>query len=120
MMQSPLFQMVGSGLLFLNFNVKGFFMTDIQLDTRVRMCRFLPKALETALASYRRMSRKAEHDYTDYKKQQDACKVALGHVQLLLKLGGEVVGALPDDTPEDEHKVMMDLIKHAQVEIDGS
>lgn len=95
-------------------------MIDIQEDVRLRMCKFLPKAIETALASYRRMSRRAEHDYTDYKKQQDACKVALGHVQLLLKLGADVVSIMEHDAPEDEQKVMLDLIRNAQNEIDHS
>ncbi len=95
-------------------------MIDIQEDARLRMCKFLPKAIETALASYRRMSRRAEYDYTDYKKQQDACKVALGHVQLLLKLGADVVSIMEYEAPEDEQKVMLDLIKNAQNEIDHS
>ncbi len=92
-------------------------MTTLREETRTRMERFFPKALETALAHYRQVSRKVEKSYPDIKKQQEACKISLAHIQLLLKLGNEIIEKSEQDEGVDHNQVLQALIENAQEEI---
>lgn len=65
---------------------------QIEQGMRVRIARFLPKALEIALAAYKFSSVQKDKDGGAMKKHQDACKVAIAHVQLLIKLAQWVDG----------------------------
>jgi len=93
-------------------------MKEVKEITLQRMKKFFPRALETALAGYRNVSHRTEHDYPDFKKQQEACKVAIAHIQLLLKLGNELVHeckAGGNDALGQED--LRELIENAQEEI---
>ncbi|MCB1782376.1 MAG: hypothetical protein KDI13_00120 [Alphaproteobacteria bacterium] len=63
-------------------------MPKIEAGMRKRIAEFLPKALETAVASYKTFSDKQSHegDPVKFKAYHDACKVALAHIELLMKL----------------------------------
>ncbi len=96
-------------------------MKDLHLDTHARMRQFYPKALETALASYRKISRKPESEYLDLKKQQEACKVAIAHIQLLLKMGQDLTkdSISQNQAAQDvEYDHTLELIAAAQREIE--
>ncbi len=87
-------------------------MPHIDKGTRERIAKFLPKALETALSSYRNFSRaKPESGAEHFKKHHDACKVALAHIELLLKLAGRL--HLPDSEITDEitQQQLMEIIE---------
>lgn len=60
---------------------------------RDRIANFLPKALERAVVSYKMIAldhpvhkETKETDTAKLKKQHEACKVAIAHIELLLKL----------------------------------
>ncbi|MDH5722928.1 MAG: hypothetical protein OEY94_06370 [Alphaproteobacteria bacterium] len=93
-------------------------MTELKKDTMQRMQKFYPEALHTALASYHRVSRKIEKKYVDHKQQQEACRVSVEHIKLLLKLGKELIqdgkaGGMDAVAQED----LRALIERAQEEI---
>lgn len=106
-------------------------MTTFESGMRERVSKFLPRALETALLSYHEFSEeqatapepeqeigkdeKAKH----FKAHHDACKVALAHIELLLKLAR--LADLPDANGGDEaaRTRMAGLMALAQHEIDG-
>ncbi len=93
-------------------------MSELKDITLQRMQKFFPKALEMALASYRRVSHRTEHDYPDFKKQQEACKVSIAHIQLLLKLGNELVhDCKTEDKGAMDQGDLRELIENAQEEI---
>jgi len=90
-------------------------MPNIESNLRERIAKFLPRAMEIALGSYRHVTIMEKGDAGDLKKQHEACKVAIAHLELLLKLarwadvGGEQ-GAVQDDA-------LGDLIRAAQGEL---
>ncbi|MGH1403621.1 MAG: hypothetical protein ACRBDL_05210 [Alphaproteobacteria bacterium] len=92
-------------------------MTSLREETRTRMERFFPKALETALAHYRQVSRKIETSYPDIKKQQEACRISLVHIQLLLKLGNEIIEKSEQNDGVEHNQLLQSLIENAQAEI---
>lgn len=61
---------------------------QIEEATREQVAEFLPAALKKALSSYEDfMNSNNAHDTTEnFSKHHTACKVALAHVQLLLRL----------------------------------
>lgn len=92
-------------------------MPNIESNLRERIAKFLPRSMEIALGSYRHVTIMEKGDAGDLKKQHEACKVAIAHLELLLKLarwadvGGEQ-GAVQDDA-------LGDLIRAAQGELAG-
>ncbi len=104
-------------------------MTTFESGMRERVSKFLPRALETALLSYHEFAEeeatapedpegagkdeKAKH----FKAHHDACKVALAHIELLLKLAR--LADLPDPDGGDESARMGGLMALAQNELDG-
>ncbi len=95
-------------------------MSDIQQGVRLRIARFLPRALENALASYKQIAAKTYKEAADAKKQHDACKVAIAHVELLLKLAKWA--ELPQNGADEQidHDVLKSLIETAQAELNES
>lgn len=91
---------------------------------RSRIAEFLPRALEKAIASYENFMEK-ENDTTkepkgpNFKIHHDACKVALAHIELLVKLARWA--DLPDPELEDENhqRALRSLIEQARGELDG-
>lgn len=95
-------------------------MPQIEASTRARIAEFLPTALESAIASYQLFSEpNPEQDSADFKKHQDACKVAIAHIELLVKLAKRTT--LSDTKPENKlsDKEITALMEKAQGEIDG-
>ncbi len=59
----------------------------IEDATRSQVAQFLPAAITKALASYHRFSgNEAPDDAKGFSAHHSACKVAIAHVELLLKL----------------------------------
>lgn len=55
--------------------------------TRVKIMRYLPDAIECALSSYRRFyAQEIFENAKDFAAHHAACKAAIAHVELLLKL----------------------------------
>lgn len=95
-------------------------MPQIEAGTRARIAKFLPKALARAIASYQLFSeQKPKQDSADFKKHQDACKVAIAHIELLVKLAKRT--ALSEEKPDNKpsEKEILGLMETAQEEIDG-
>ncbi|MGB0719260.1 MAG: hypothetical protein ACPGRX_02240, partial [Bdellovibrionales bacterium] len=85
------------------------YMPITQEQTRKDIAAFLPHAIQTALLSYREFS---EAQITDpesspssatFKAHHDACKVAIAHIELLLKLAA--LADLPDPAIENEEQM---------------
>ncbi len=95
-------------------------MPQIEAEMRARISMFLPKALETAMSSYRTFSRQEiSGDPVAFKKHHDACKVSVAHIELLIKLARWA--ELPDDRLNDKQaqKEIDKLMQSAQSEIDS-
>lgn len=111
-------------------------MPKIETGMRARIAEFLPCALQKAIASYETFMEK-EHEKdpekdpkndpekidktqssAEFKIHHDACKVALAHIELLVKLARWA--DLPDPAVEGEnhHRVLQTLIEQAKGEID--
>ena len=82
------------------------------------MQKFYPRALKMALAHYRSVARRSEPKYPDFKKQQEACKVSIAHIQLLLKLGRELMADHAEGAGMEQEDLQK-LIETAQHEIAG-
>lgn len=93
-------------------------MSMIEDDMRGRLAGFLPRALEMALASYRHVSIRKKDDVADIKKQHEACKVAVAHVELLLKLARRV-DVMPQEDHAAEDEEMRGILEEARREIAG-
>ncbi len=104
-------------------------MPKIEAGMRERIAEFLPKALETAVASYTSFSqeetsasgdKKATTDKAKtFKAHHDACKVALAHIELLMKLvklADLPEPALSSALKQEELRV---LIESGQAELKG-
>lgn len=100
-------------------------MPKIEVRTRRSIAEFLPTAIQTALVSYRRFSEEeatAPEDINarDFKAHHDACKVAIAHIELLIKLARWA--DLPDPEVEDSNHqaLLQSLIETAEEELDGT
>ena len=98
-------------------------MPTIEVQTRREIALFLPQAIQTALQSYQDFSQEqatsdSETDSKDFKAHHDACKVAIAHIELLIKLARWA--DLPDPKLDDEDKqaMLQSLIESAQGELD--
>jgi hypothetical protein len=59
----------------------------IEAHSRTQIAKFLPNALSVVLKNHQEfLKEKMPTEVADYKKHQEACKVALAHIQLLTKL----------------------------------
>lgn len=90
----------------------------IEQQSRVQIAAFLPDAIRMALNSYQKFSY-AFHDESDksFKDHHTACKVAISHIDLLLKLARWA--DLPDSTVVDrnQQRVLMAAIAEAEREL---
>lgn len=95
-------------------------MPNIESGMRERIAEFLPRAVEAALASYQDFSEKEDvDDAKDFKAHHDACKVAIAHIELLIKLARWADLPDPQVEGEDNRKIMISLVDAATREIDG-
>ena len=100
-------------------------MTQNKNAMRDSIAHYLPLAFETALASYQGF---CEEQATapegmktgEFKAHHDACKVAIAHIQLLIKLAEWA--DLPDPAMEDAKAQdgLRDIIERARAEIADS
>ena len=94
------------------------------MRSRKQIAEFLPEALNTAIASYQLFSEdedseKLKQEPTKFKAHHDACKVAIAHIQLLIKLAEWADLPDPSIEGEVERKDLLALINSAQGEING-
>lgn len=98
-------------------------MPEIEVQSREAIADFLPRAIQTALDSYQHFSN-AQITDTDstpcsktFKAHHDACKVAIAHIELLIKLAKWA--DLPDPKLEDEDKqrLLQNLIENGNTEL---
>lgn len=85
-------------------------MPEIEMRFREAIAEFLPRAIESALMSYEQFSldhstSNKSFETSDFKAHHDACKVAIAHIELLIKLARWA--DLPDPKLEDEDKQRM-------------
>lgn len=98
-------------------------MSHIEKNTQEAIAAFLPGAIAAALLSYSRFleEQATQEDPTDaknFKAHHDACKVAIAHIELLLKLAkGINPGAVHGDGGLDR-AMIAGLLISAQAEID--
>ncbi|MCK5385232.1 MAG: hypothetical protein KAJ29_06600 [Alphaproteobacteria bacterium] len=95
-------------------------MPEIQNYTREQIAEFLPDALEIALASYKKFSNMpATEEPSKFKARHDASKVAVSHIQLLMKLAQWA--DLPEDPTEvlgeDKQEQLRRMIENAGCEV---
>lgn len=98
-------------------------MPHLREEMRDRVAAFLPLALKTAIKSYKAFSRQPESNETpalacDFKKHHDACKVAIAHIELLVKLAKIVGLPEPEQNTETSDEDLRKMIETAENELD--
>lgn len=92
-------------------------MTDsIEQATRARVAEFLPRAIEKTLEAYREFSEQ-HHDNEkskEFSAHHTACKVAIAHLELLLKLAR---WADLENSDTEHSKKFHKILEEAQAEI---
>lgn len=88
-------------------------MAEVTKETQLYLEKFLPSALSKAMQSYENFS-KQEKNYLDddiFLEHHKACKVAISHVELLLKLAKSI------EKPTQTNPYLEDMIKQAKENI---
>lgn len=87
---------------------------DVAEQTRARIARCLPDAIERAVDSYRTFSSDSDEKKSkNFSAYHTACKAAIAHIELLLKLANWA--ELPRDSDDESLSVLM---ADAQAELD--
>lgn len=93
-------------------------MPKPEKDINKQIKNFLPLALRRALNSYERFCENKDQKIdADFKAHHDACKVAIAHVELLVKLAERTV---PKDSQDTQDKELAKLIMDAALEVKNS
>lgn len=80
--------------------------TIIQNDARLRIARILPDAIARALTSYQNfLQQSVPADAKEFAAYHNACKVAIAHIELLIKLARWA--ELPDATAENHNEQIL-------------
>lgn len=90
----------------------------IESDTKARISEFLPDAIAQALTSYYRFARQeAPPEAKDFSAHHNACKVAIAHIELLIKLARWA--DLPDKDGGDQNiqAMLSAVMTEAQAEV---
>lgn len=91
----------------------------LQLDVKLRINEFLPTALKYAMHSYIQFSKttKEPEGTKDFTSFHTSCKVAIAHIELLLKLAkwADAVEAIPNKGGIGD-ETLLSLIKIAEEE----
>lgn len=90
---------------------------NVNEETRKRIAGFLPDALDIALQSYHSFLRSdIPPDAKGFSAHHSACKIAIAHIELLLKLAKWA--HLPDDNVvgEDQQRRLVTILEDAQAE----
>ncbi len=91
----------------------------LENKTRKSIATFLPEAIKTTLNSYHEFSSGiVPDDAKGFSAHHSACKVAIAHIELLIKLARWA--DLPDKTIEDEaeNDILAQMINSAQAELE--
>ena len=91
----------------------------IEEGMRQRIAVFLPDAIARALTSYHRFSRQeAPDEAKEFSAHHNACKVAIAHIELLIKLARWA--DLPDAQAENHNQqiLLAAVMQEAQGELD--
>ncbi len=100
-------------------------MTQLNEIMRARVKRFLPKALEQVISSHKANTPKhpynpdkKKHEPLEIKRQHDACKSAVSHMQLLLTFAQNLETQVSENDGESEQAELAEMISNAKTEID--
>jgi len=94
-------------------------MPQLETQTRARIAAFFPQAIAGALESYQAFTAETPLDKAaEFKAHHDACKVALAHIELLIKLAHWAQLPDPAEEAEDQQKLLLGLIETAQSEVE--
>ncbi len=91
-----------------------------EADTRRRIAAFLPDAIARALTSYHTFAQQpVPEDAKDFTAHHNACKVAIAHIELLIKLARWA--DLPDAQAADHNRqiVLAAMMQEAEAEVDA-
>lgn len=92
----------------------------MEAQTRARIALFLPEAIRKALSSYEAfLTDEVEGGSKEFKAHHDAGKVAIGHLELLIKMAKWVDEPSTEENHVDHQAVLSDIIKKAQEEIES-
>lgn len=92
-------------------------MSELEEDMRLRVSVFLPEAMARALESYEAfLAHQHLSEPKDFKAHHDACKTAIGHLDLLIKLA-EKVGIFKGDGSDEDADVFADAVHDAIKEV---
>ncbi|MAI62556.1 MAG: hypothetical protein CBB87_08785 [Micavibrio sp. TMED27] len=99
-------------------------MASIETQTRKDIACFLPEAISVALESYRyftqdQITKNEAITPKTFKEHHDACKVAIAHIELLLKLARWAELPDPQIEDQDKQKQMSEMIERAQQELNS-
>ncbi len=95
---------------------------SIEGDTRIRIAQFLPSAIAFALQSYESFASGpiSDEEPKNFSAHHNACKVAIAHIELLIKLAKWV-----DQTQQDsnlskaDQQAFQSIMQSAQQELDA-
>ncbi len=94
-------------------------MSEIHADTRQQIIQFLPDALKTALDSYHRFSAgEIPEDSKGFSAHHNACKVAIAHIELLLKLAGWAFQNTKN-SDDQTYKELQTMLQCAEAELNN-
>lgn len=91
----------------------------IDEKTRARIAEFMPDAVMTAISSYHRFMKNAiPGEAKEFAAHHGACKVAIAHIELLIKLAR--IADLPDAGAEDHNRqiVLAGMIQEAREQVE--
>ncbi len=95
-------------------------MPQIETRTRTQIAEFLPNAIDTALTSYQLFSEQnISEEAKGFKAHHDACKVAIAHIELLIKLAQWADLPNPSVESIEDQKLLKTLIENGQKELGG-
>lgn len=93
---------------------------SLEETSRDKIAKFLPDALKHSLESYHRfiITDELPDDAKSFSAHHNACKVAIAHIELLLKLAkwADVLNAKQE--AEENDQLLAGLIAEAQSELD--
>lgn len=91
-------------------------INTIEQAGRAQMVAFLPDAIAKAITSYKWFSEsEIENEAKKFKDHHDACKVAIAHIELLLKLARSVdENDKTDNFSRNDQAVLTGMVEEAE------
>lgn len=87
-------------------------------EIKERVAKFLPRALEIAIAAHKFSSVQKDKDAGTMKKHHEASKAAAAHIELLMKLARKV-DVENGDIEKESGENLSELLERAKQELDG-